>query len=108
MFLRPGVAPHETWIPEVVRFVEQAELAGKAEAQAAVFSPGQAGVPGSFGPLHSWFRMRPRPEQGLVIGKRRYDSLGGHRDHTADCEADLLRRLGRGIAVLRTPAIMID
>ena len=51
----------------------------------------------------------PRPEQGLVLAKRRYDSLGGHRDDVADCEADLLRRLGRRrITALRTAAIMID
>src|ERR1700724_2585873 len=30
MFLRPGIAPDLTWIPEVMRFVEQAELAREA------------------------------------------------------------------------------
>ena len=110
MFLRPGIAPDATWILEVMRFVEQAELAGEATARTAVFSPGAAaGNAGSpLGRLHSLFRTRPRPEQALVIAKRRYDSLGGHRDGVADCEADLLRRLARSITVLRTPAIMID
>jgi glycosyl transferase family 2 len=108
MFLRPGVAPDATWIPEVMRFVEHRELAGEAGVRAAVFSPGQAGVPGAFGRVRGLFRMRPRPEQGLVLTKQRYDSVGGHRDGLADCEADLLRRLGRSIAVLRTTAIMID
>jgi glycosyltransferase involved in cell wall biosynthesis len=109
MFLPPGIAPDATWIPEVMRFVEQADLAGETDTRAAVFSPGQAGVPGAFGRLGTLFRTRPRPEQGLVIAKRRYDSFGGHRDGIADCEADLLRRLGRRrISVLRTPAIVID
>jgi hypothetical protein len=51
---------------------------------------------------------RPRPEQGLIIPKRLYDSLGGHHDGV-DCETDLLRRIGRRrLVVLRTAAIMID
>src|SRR5215471_15356752 len=39
MFLRPGIAPDATWIPETMRFVEEAELAGEPEKRAAVFSP---------------------------------------------------------------------
>lgn len=35
-----------------------------------------------------------RPEQGLVIARRLYDSLGGHAPHDM-AEAALLRRLGR-------------
>jgi glycosyltransferase involved in cell wall biosynthesis len=107
MFLRPGIAPDASWIPEVMRFVEEAELAGEPLARAAVFSPGTPGrLPGALARL---LRIRPRPEQGLVVAKRRYDSLGGHRDGVANPETDLLRRLGSGrMAVLRTAAIMID
>jgi hypothetical protein len=35
------------------------------------------------------------PDQGLVISRRLYDELGGHRDAANDPEADLLARLGR-------------
>jgi glycosyltransferase involved in cell wall biosynthesis len=107
MFLQPGIAPDATWIPEVMRFVEEAELGGRPLARAAVFSPGTPGrVPGALARL---LRIGPRPEQGLVVAKRRYDSLGGHRDGIASPEADLLRRLGRRrMTVLRTAAIMID
>jgi len=110
MFLRPGTAPDATWIPEVMGFVEQADFAGSADARAAVFSPGPVArhVPGPAVRLRGLFRSGPRPEQGLIISKRGYDTLGGHRDGVADCEHDLLRRLGRRIMVLRTPAIMID
>jgi hypothetical protein len=111
MFLRPGTAPDATWIPEVMRFIEQAELAGDAHTRAAVFSPGPiAGqAPGPLPRLRRLFRSAPRPEQGLVIAKRAYDSLGGHRDGVADCESDLLRRLGRRrITPLRAAAIMVD
>jgi hypothetical protein len=94
----------------VMRFVEPAEFATQAQVRAAVFSPGTSigNAPGALTRLHRFLRNRPRPEQGLVIAKRRYESLGGHRDGTVDCEADLLRRLSRSIAVLRTAAIIID
>src|SRR5262249_48810780 len=96
------------WIPEIMRFVEQAELAGKAEPYAAVFSPGPPGGASLLARLQRLFRRAPRPEQGIIIAKRLYDAVGGHRDGVADCEADLLRRLGRSrIAVLRA-AIIID
>jgi glycosyltransferase involved in cell wall biosynthesis len=111
MFLRPGIAPEATWIPEVMRFVEQAEPAGVPEACAAVFSRGPpAGrALGGLVRLHHLLRRGPRPEQGLVIAKRRYEGFGGHRDGMADCEADLLRRLGRKrITILRTPVMMVD
>jgi hypothetical protein len=111
MFLRPGTAPDATWIPEVMRFVEQAELAGEPEARAAVFSAGPSAGrgPGPLARLQHLFRRGPQPDQGLVIAKRCNDLLGGHRDGVADCEGDLLRRLGRNhIAVLPTPVIMVD
>jgi hypothetical protein len=91
-----------------MRFVEQAELAREAERRAAVFSPGSQQGAKPLARLQSLFRRAPRPEQGIIVAKRLYDSLGGHRDGAADCEADLLRRLGRTrLAVLRT-AIIID
>jgi glycosyltransferase involved in cell wall biosynthesis len=109
MFLQPGVAPEVTWIPEVMRFVEQAELAGRADQQAAVFSPPSMGTARPFVRLKSLVRRGPMPEQGLIIAKRLYDSLGGHRDGVADCETDLPRRIGRRrIVVLRTAATIVD
>jgi glycosyltransferase involved in cell wall biosynthesis len=109
MFLRPGIAPDVTWIPEVMRFVEQAELAADSRPRAAVFSPDLSQATNPLARLQSLLRRRRRPEQGVLVAKRLYDSLGGHRDGVADCEADLLHRLGRKrITVLRAPAIMID
>jgi hypothetical protein len=46
---------------------------------------------------------RPRPEHGLVIAKHHYERIGGHRD-TSETEADLMRRLGRRIVMLRSAA----
>jgi hypothetical protein len=109
MFLHPGIAPDATWIPEVMRFVEQAALTGRAEPIAAVFSRAPQGTPGLFTRMKRLARRQPGPQQGLVVAKPHYDSLGGHRDTVADCETDLLRRLGRRrIIVLRTAAIMVD
>jgi glycosyltransferase involved in cell wall biosynthesis len=108
MFLRPGTAPDVTWIAECMRFVEQAELSAEPDAQAAVFSPAPAPL-AALAAMRALFRRRPGPEQGLLIAKRLYDSLGGHRDGIADCETDLLRRLGRRrIIVLRTGAMIVD
>jgi hypothetical protein len=109
MFLRPGIVLDPSWIPETMRFIEAPELFRESERRAAVFGAG----PGRASPLIVALRApllrRPRPEQGLIIPKQLYDSLGGHRDSVADGETDLLRRLGRRrIVVLRTPATMID
>jgi glycosyltransferase involved in cell wall biosynthesis len=109
MFLRPGIAPDPSWIPETMRFVETAELSGEAQKQAAVLSPGLRHAHPVVAALRMSLLRRPRAEQGLIIPKRLYDSLGGHRDGVADCETDLLRRIGRRrLAVLRTAAMMVD
>jgi len=108
MFLRPGIALDGSWIAETMRFIEAAELSSEPERRAAAFSPGSGAYPAIAALRAPWFR-RPRPEQGLVVAKRLYDALGGHRDGVPHCESDLLRRLGRRrIAILRTAAIKVD
>ena len=87
-----------SWVGEAARFIEASEHRAGAEPSAAVFQPGAtAGRPILFEAM-SLLRVAlggaPRPEQGLMIAKRVYESLGGHRDR-ADTERDLLRRLGR-------------
>ena len=101
MFLAPGVVPEPTWIDETIRFVENTALRG--EPSGAVFAVRS-------GPLAAVLRRvtgaLPRPAQGLMIPKRLYDELGGHRAAAADPETDLLRRLGRRrIATLRSAAL---
>jgi hypothetical protein len=109
MFLQPGIAPDPSWIPETMRFVEAAELSREPQKQAAVFSAGPRHAHPVVAALRVPLLRRPRPEQGLIIPKGLYDSLGGHHDGIADCETDLLRRVGRRqIVVLRTAAMMID
>src|SRR5262249_29845729 len=101
LFLQPGAVPDAGWIEETISFIEQAELGGRAEPQAAVFRP-SARV-GSRRPimvevlalLAAALGALPRPGQGLIISKRFYDQLGGHSSDCADAERDLLARIGR-------------
>jgi glycosyltransferase involved in cell wall biosynthesis len=103
MFLRPGTVMDMTWIDDATRFIEDED-----GSRAAVFRP----TPNTIQPvlleilalLRGAWRLRPDPEQGLLIAKSLYDRLGGHRDNP-EAEHDLLRRLGRHrIATLRSGA----
>jgi len=91
MFLRPGVVPGPTWIDETLAFVQ------RNGGVAAAFRREAAGI---FGHL---FKLRPNPDQGLILPKSFYRELGGHRADAADAEQDLLRRIGRSrLTMLRT------
>jgi glycosyltransferase involved in cell wall biosynthesis len=98
MFLRAGCAPEPGWIAAAERFMQMTDLADKPRA--AVFRPpGAADLmrPG-LAELITLLRIAlggmPKPEQGLLIARRLYDTLGGHDGH-ADADAALLRKLGR-------------
>jgi glycosyltransferase involved in cell wall biosynthesis len=115
MFLEPGVVPDAMWITEVTRFVELAERSGSAHGRAAVFRPGAAAdgarpvLAEAFALLRARLGAMPRSEQGLIISKRDYDQVGGHRTDAADGAADLLRRIGRRrIVMLRCGAVKTE
>ena len=103
LFLQPGTVPDATWIDEVRRFVEEAELRGCAGSYAAVFRAASS----TFRPtlieavalLGAALGARPNPNQGLVIAKTLYDACGGHRE-LDETERDLIHRLGRRRLVL--------
>src|SRR5262249_16908501 len=61
MFLRPGIAPDPSWIPETLRFIEAAELSGKPEGQTAVFSPGPVRSRPLIAALRARLSRQPRP-----------------------------------------------
>ncbi len=93
MFLRPGTVLDAPWTGEVGRFLQQ----DPRQAGAAVFQRG-----GRQSPLREFLRgvatalgAPPGSEQGLLIAKQLYDSVGGHSEHAGDPEHDLLRRIGR-------------
>jgi hypothetical protein len=105
LFLRPNIVLDLTWIAEVARFVEESERDARLERRAAVFRPASMAARRStlaeaLALLRAALGGRPRPEQGLLIARRFYDELGGHRTDAADAEADLLARLGRRRTVL--------
>lgn len=99
MFLRAGAIPQPGWIDAADHFMQATGLI-EGHARAAVFRP--PGVtdylrPG-LGELAALVRAAigggARPEQGLLIARRFYETVGGHSGG-ADAEAALLRRLGR-------------
>jgi hypothetical protein len=112
LFLQPGGVPDVTWVDEVESFVASAETRG--HDQAAVFRRAPAG--GGSRPmllealslLAAALSARPRPEQGLLIRKSLYETLGGHRGESSEPENDLLRRVGRRrIVTLRSAATSV-
>jgi glycosyltransferase involved in cell wall biosynthesis len=98
MFLRAGAVLDTTWIDETTHFIEESE---QSDGSAAVFRravSARASYPALreiLGLLIFSVFGRTSPDQGLVISRRLYDELGGHRDAANDPEADLLARLGR-------------
>jgi glycosyltransferase involved in cell wall biosynthesis len=106
MFLRPGSVPGVTWVEEIGRLVRDAGLGVGQDIRAAVFRRAPAGgrarpiVMEALTLLATAFGGRPGPDQGLLISKKFYDTIGGHRVDGGDPEADLLRRLGRRRIVL--------
>ena len=95
MFLRAGVVPDPDWVGAAERFIDMARF--PAGSQAAVFRP--PGV-GALLRLTEVFKLihaalgGARPEQGLLIARPLYESIGGH-PAGADAEKAVLRRIGR-------------
>jgi glycosyltransferase involved in cell wall biosynthesis len=98
MFLRAGCVPEAGWVSAVERFIEASDRPDNARA--AVFRPPgiadllRPGVAELFELLRVALGGGPKPEQGLLIARRQYDSIGGHPDGD-DAESAILRRVGR-------------
>jgi hypothetical protein len=103
LFLRPGTILDDPWTRDAQRFMERASRTESA----GVFrrgAPAQSSLRDALSMLASALGARPRPEQGLILGKAFYLALGGHAERAADPEADLIRRIGRR-RIVRLPAI---
>jgi len=104
LHLRPGAVLDTPWVGEARHFIEQP----LSRERAAVFRrsvPLQSALREMMGLLAAALHARPRPEQGLLISRQLYDSLGGHSETTAEPETDLLRRITRRrIVTLSTAA----
>lgn len=98
LFLRPGTVPEPGWVTAAENFM--AATAASEATHAAVFRPSSAAdaMRPAWTELFTLLRAalggRVRPEQGLLIPRRLYDSLGGHTSG-GDAEAALLRTIGR-------------
>jgi len=110
LFLRAGTVPQPGWIDAADRFIHATELLEGADRAAVFRPPGATDLmrPG-IAELVSLFRIAlgggPRPEQGLLIAKRFYETIGGHPEGN-DAEMALLRRLGRRRLVMLTSTAM--
>lgn len=107
-FLLPGTVLDNGWVSEAIRFIETAELSQAAVFRRAARPVAQSSTLGEIGALiRSGFHY-PKPEQGLIVSRQHYNSLGGHDANAARPESDLLKRLGRNrIVRLRSGAIMM-
>jgi glycosyltransferase involved in cell wall biosynthesis len=112
MFLRAGAVPQPGWIDAADHFMQSTEVLEGA-ARAAVFRP-----PGAvdhlrptlgevFALLRSAWGSGPGPDQGLLISRPLYETVGGHPPG-ANAETALLYRLGRRrIAMLPVAVTLI-
>jgi glycosyltransferase involved in cell wall biosynthesis len=111
LFLRPGSVFEPNWLDDAANFIGQAEI--NTAKSAAVFrrlTSAKADQPlrEAIALLVFAIRGRPHPDQGLLIGARHYQAIGGHRAGVADPEAELLARLGRSTTLLRSGARRIQ
>jgi len=114
LFLDPAATLQEGWIREVRSFTETTERARLADRRAASFRLAYEGFgmkPRLAEAAAAARRVvigRPRPEQGLLIARRFYDHLGGHRDGQKAAER-LFARIGRRrLMTLRTKILVAE
>jgi glycosyltransferase involved in cell wall biosynthesis len=98
MFMRPGFVPEPHWIHAVTHFLET--VGDDADWRVAMFGRGTGRTSRSMvgeilGQATALILRASYADRALLISKRSYKRLGGHRDQVGDCEADLVRRIGR-------------
>jgi glycosyltransferase involved in cell wall biosynthesis len=109
MFLRAGCVPEPAWVTAADRFMQTTDMVDGARRAAVFRPPGitdllRPGLAEILALLRVTLGGGPKPEQGLLIARLFYDTIGGHPGG-GDAEAALLQRLGRRrIAMLATGA----
>ncbi|HTM95109.1 MAG TPA: hypothetical protein VL100_04725 [Croceibacterium sp.] len=105
MFLHPGAVLDSGWIDETTQFIQNVSLSGRQRAGVFRYarSPyAEGGWSESFRQLSQMFGSFSA-DQGLLIARAHYDSLGGYAPEARHAESRLLSKIGRGgRAVLRT------
>ncbi|WP_186393154.1 MULTISPECIES: glycosyltransferase [unclassified Pannonibacter] len=112
LFLTASTVLEHGWHQDVQTFIERVERSGQANRCAAAFrlkldAFGFGARLSEFGAmLRSRMLAMPNADQGLLISRRFYEELGGHRDLAGMADFDLVRRIGRSrIRLLRSSAI---
>jgi glycosyltransferase involved in cell wall biosynthesis len=112
MFLDPAAVLQEGWMRELRVFMDKAERLGFTEKRAATFKLGFEGfgmkprLAGAAASARYAVIGRPRTEQGLLLTKRFYQLLGGHRDGQ-HAQRRLIARIGRRRIVGLRAAVVI-
>jgi len=113
LFLPPGAVLDPTWVDEVKRFIQQAEMSGQVETRAAVFRAAAADAAAgaalveALALLAAALGLRRPAARGLLISRRLYEQLGAASGASEDPQQVLLRSLGRRrLARLRSGAVM--
>lgn len=104
MFLRAGVVLDSDWTSASETFMQAASFADTAPRAGVFRAAATASAQPGLGDLLALARAvfagrKPSPDQGLIISRSLYETVGGHPAH-ADAEAKLLVQLGRKVALL--------
>jgi hypothetical protein len=105
LFLRAGTVPEPAWVTAAGRFIDDSRSNNRAAVfRARATTSAWPSFADAIALLRALAGGAPSANQGLLIARSHYDSLGGHHAQ-ADAEADLLARIGRRhIAVLAAAA----
>lgn len=104
LFLRPGTILDAPWPSEAGRFIERSLPKDRAAAFRRT-ADSQSPLRETLSLLAGALGRRPQPQQGLLIAKHFYETLGGHSERAADPEAEFMKRIGNSrIVRLSTPA----
>jgi glycosyltransferase involved in cell wall biosynthesis len=115
MFLSPSSMLQPDWQDEALAFIDSALVNGTARSRAATFRLKHSGrgLRARSGEWLASLRTRllaaPTPEQGLIIARAFYITLGGHRQLATMADVDLARRVGHWrLTLLRARVVVRD
>jgi hypothetical protein len=111
LFVAPGTSLAQGWEQAVGEALDRCDL-DRTDAQAFTFKRHwdqqgvTARVKGGLARLRAGVLKRPQLEDGLLISRRFYRDLGGHRA-VASPGSDLARRIGRGRLQILNAAMIV-
>ena len=110
MFLHADTVLEDGWHHEVRSFIETCEMRGREQAASFSFRVDEFGIKARW--LERMVALRcalcalPYGDQGLILPRKLYDSLGGYREMPLMEDVDIVRRIGRSrLVMLRTGAV---